>query len=158
MSARQNKYKEGGEPEVTSNGHKIYVVTARGFNKIKIGYTSSSTYNGVWRAYHRSFGKNLIIVRIFPAKEKLEDLKIHQYLRTKYNLKNDHDELYSSKALPKILKDLEQWFEHPGWGPFDVDNLLLIKSKLPIQAPTRSKSEGTPYIRPSWSLDLFSIV
>jgi hypothetical protein len=122
------EYKKFGKEEqfVGTRCHKIYVVTALGFDHIKIGYTFLDIKKGIWSPYHRSYGNNLIILRIYPACQKLEDIKIHNHLTRIFsskhkNTKKKKDELYPKEYTNFILKELEKWCLHPGVGPYYKD-------------------------------------
>ena len=108
--------------------HKIYVVTCDGNNYVKVGYTSQSIVAGVWKRYRSAYGKDQIIVRIFPCSFFKEDEKIHAILHSQYGVVEKGREIYSKKNLSSILSFLEKWCSSTGFGPYSRSDISYLRS------------------------------
>lgn len=108
--------------------HKIYVITCEGNNYVKVGYTSRSIVTGIWKRYRSAYGKDQVIIRIFPCSKFKEDEDIHVVLHPQYGIPKKGREIYHKKYLNAILRFLEQWCSSTGFGPYDRENILYLRS------------------------------
>ncbi len=126
---------------LTTKCHKIYVITAPSINVVKVGYTGSNIRDGVWKSYRRAYGEDLVILKIYPTPNYLEDLAIHKVLIPKYGMPNKGKEIYDKTLLSSLLNDLEQWHSHPGYGPFKKDDIYKLTFPKNIKkGNTKSKN------------------
>lgn len=109
--------------------HKTYVVTASHMDFIKIGYTQQPILNGVWSIYRRAYGEDLEIIRIYPASHYKEDDRIHAKLHEQYGIPNKGQEIYHKKYKKDLIRELDEWHEGEGVGPFKRVDILTMKQK-----------------------------
>ena len=130
------------------SGHKTYVVTSSHMEFVKIGYTGQTLHSGVWSTYRRAYGEDLEIIRMYPARHYKEDDLIHAKLHPKYGIAAKGKEIYHKKHLKNILKELDDWHETGGIGPFTrlevlsmgVENRQKAKKKDPAKTGSSKKN------------------
>ena len=104
--------------------HKTYVVTTPGCTFVKVGYTNRTLAKGVWGAYRRAYGNDLIILRVYKASKFKEDEDIHRKLHPTHGLAEKGREIYDRKKLKDLLKELDKWHGNKGSGPFTKPDIL----------------------------------
>ena len=132
--------------------HKTYVVTASHMDFIKIGYTRQPIVNGVWSVYRRAYGEDLEIIRIYPASHYKEDDRIHAKLQEQYGIPHKGQEIYYKSHRKRIIRELDEWHDEPGVGPFKrVDILTMKQAEREIQAKKgqRKKNPTKPTKKPA---------
>lgn len=144
-----NSKPDPGHSFLHESGHKTYVVTSSHMEFVKIGYTGQTLHSGVWSTYRRAYGEDLEIIRMYPARHYKEDDLIHAKLHPKYGIAAKGKEIYYKKHLKSILKELDDWHEEGGVGPFarlevlsmGVENRQKAKKKGTIKTGTAKKNE-----------------
>jgi len=107
--------------------HKTYVVTSSHMDFIKIGYTRQPIMTGVWGIYRRAYGEDLEIIRVYPATHYKEDDRIHAQLHNNYGILEKGNEIYHKKYRKQLIRELDDWHEGLGVGPFKRVDILTMK-------------------------------
>lgn len=130
-----------------TQGHKTYVVTAPGCDFVKVGYTKRTLYKGVWSAYRRQYGVDLLIVRVYPASKYKEDEDIHRKLHPVYGHKKKGREIYKKSRLSELLKELDKWHGTVGAGPFTREDVMRSNKERRQRAETEVLVEGMKFLK-----------
>lgn len=110
---------------LTQRGHKTYVVTSPDLGIIKVGYTGRTLRKGVWNAYRRAYGENMVILRVYPAGKEREDEEIHRALAW---MRKDGvgNEIYPRSHQKRLLAELDKWHGTKGLGPFHKIDVMAL--------------------------------